>query len=57
MTGDYINTCYNYTQYATPQVAEHGTDSGQKSGYYAAILSGKKDYGLQSVSTAKYFAS
>ena len=41
MTGDYINTCY-YTLYATPQVAEHGMDSGRKSGYYAAILSGKE---------------
>ena len=32
-------------------------DSGQKSGYYAAILSGREDRGLWSVSTAKQFAS
>ena len=29
-------------------------DSAQKSGYYAAILSGKEDHGLWSLSTAKH---
>ena len=33
------------------------TDGGQKSGYYAAILSGKNDSGLWSLSTAEQFAS
>ena len=33
------------------------TDSERNSGYYAAILSGKEDHGLWSVSTAKQFAS
>ena len=32
-------------------------DSGQKSGYYAAILSGKNDHGLWSLSTVEQFAS
>ena len=31
--------------------------SGQKSGYYTAILSGKNDRGLWSVSTAEQFAN
>ena len=32
-------------------------NSGQKSGYYTAILSGKKDHSLQSVTIAKQFVS
>ena len=35
-----------YRPYAIPQVTKRETDSGQKSGYYAAILSGKEDHGL-----------
>ena len=46
-----------YRPYAIPHVTKHITDSGQKSGYYAAILSGKEDRILWSVSTAKHFAS
>ena len=33
------------------------TDGGRKLGYYAAILSGKNDRGLQSLSTVEHFAS
>ena len=33
------------------------TDSERKAGYYAAILSGKNDCGLWSLSTAEQFAS
>ena len=40
-----------------PHVTKCETDSGQKSGYYAAILSGKNDGGLWSVSAAEQFAS
>ena len=43
--------------YAIPNVTKCETDSGQKSGYYVAILSGKEDHGLWSLSTAKHFAS
>ena len=32
-------------------------DSGQKSRYYAAILSGKNDHSIWSVSTAEQFVS
>ena len=32
--------------YAIPHVTKRETDSGRKSGYYAAILSGKEDRGI-----------
>ena len=32
--------------YAIPHVTKRETDSGQKSGYYTAILSGKEDRGI-----------
>ena len=32
-----------YRPYAIPYVTKRETDSGRKSGYYAAILSGKED--------------
>ena len=31
---------------AIPHVTKRETDSGRKSGYYAAILSGKEDRGI-----------
>ena len=37
---------YLYRPYAIPHVTERETDSGRKSGYYAAILSGKEDRGI-----------
>ena len=42
---------------SSPRVTKHKTDSGRKSAYYAAILSGKNDCGLWSLSTAEQFAS
>ena len=41
----------------SPHVAERKTDSGQKSVHYAAILSGKNDSSLWSLSTVEQFAS
>ena len=38
-------------------VTERKTVGGRKSGYYAAILSGKNDRSLRSLSTAEQFAS
>ena len=38
-------------------ITKRETGGGQKFGYYAAILSGKNDHGLQSLSTAEHFAS
>ena len=38
---------------SSPHVAKRETDSGQKVGYYAAILSGKNDH----VSAAEQFVS
>ena len=38
-------------------VTKRETDGGRKSGYYATILSGKNDHGLQSLSTVEQFAS
>ena len=35
-----------YRPYAIPYVTKLETDSGRKSGYYAAILSGKEDRGI-----------
>ena len=35
-----------YRPYAIPHVTKRETDSGRKSGYYAAILSGKEDRGI-----------
>ena len=35
-----------YRPYATPYVTKRETDSERKSGYYAAILSGKEDRGI-----------
>ena len=46
-----------YRPYAIPHVTKRETDSGRKSGYYAAILSGKEDRGKGRLSTAKRFAS
>ena len=43
--------------YALPHITKHKTDTGQKSGYYATIFSGKEDHGLCSISTVKHFAS
>ena len=40
-----------------PHVIKRETDSGRKSGYYAAILSGKEDHGIWRLSTAEHFAS
>ena len=38
-------------------VTKHETENGQKSGYCSAILSGKKDRGLWSISTVEQFVS
>ena len=46
-----------YGPYAIPHVTERKTDSGRKSGYYTAILSGKEDCGPLSVSTANHSVS
>ena len=52
-----IRRC-KYRPYAIPHITKRETDTGQTSGYYAAILSSKEDGGLWSVSTlAKHFAS
>ena len=45
-----------YRPYAIPNVTKHKMDSGWKSGYYTAILSGKEDRSLWRLSTAKHFA-
>ena len=37
---------YKYRPYAIPHVTKRETGSGRKSGYYAAILSGKEDHGI-----------
>ena len=42
---------------SSPHVTKRETDGGRKSGYYDAILSGKNDCGLWSLSTAEQFAS
>ena len=42
---------------AIPHVTKRKTNSGGQSGYYATILSGKKDRGLLRLSTAKHLAS
>ena len=42
---------------SSPHVTKREMDGGQKSRYYAAILSGKNDCGLWSLSTAEQFAS
>ena len=42
---------------SSPCVIKHETDSGRKLAYYAAILSGKNDRGLWSLSTVEQFAS
>ena len=42
--------------YAIPHVTKREMDSGRKSGYYAAILSGKEDRSIWHLSTAKHFA-
>ena len=42
--------------YAIPNITKHKMDSGRKSGYYTAILSGKEDHGLWRLCTAKHFA-
>ena len=38
-------------------ITKRETDGGRKFGYYAAILSGKNDRGLLSLSTTEHFAS
>ena len=43
--------------YAIPHVTKRKTNSGRKSGYYAAILSGKEECGIWRLSTAKHFGS
>ena len=43
--------------YAIPNATKHKTDSGRKSGYYTAILSGKEDRGIWHLSTTKHFVS
>ena len=45
-----------YRPYAIPHVTKCKTDSGRKSGYYTAILSGKEDRSLWSLSIVKHFA-
>ena len=40
-----------------PHVTKHEMDSGQKARYYTAILSGKYDCGLWSISIAEQFTS
>ena len=40
------NSIFYYRPYAIPHVTKRETDSGRKSGYYAAILSGKEDRGI-----------
>ena len=42
---------------SSPHVTKREMASGQKVRYYAAILSGKNDYSLWSVSTAEQFVS
>ena len=42
---------------SSPRVTKREMDSGQKARYYAAILSGKNDSGLWSVSTVEQFVS
>ena len=44
-------------QLTSPPVTECETDSGWKSRYYTAILIGKNDRSLWSVSTAEQFVS
>ena len=48
--GESLGLCYHQSNanrpYAIPHVTKCETDSGQKSGYYAAILSGKEDRGI-----------
>ena len=46
-----------YRPYAILHVTKRETNSGRKSGYYAAILSGKEDCGIWRLSTTKHFAS
>ena len=46
-----------YRPYAIPYVTKRKTNSGRKSGYYAAILSGKEERGIWRLSTAKHFGS
>ena len=42
---------------SSPHITKRETDSGRKAGYYVAILSGKNDRSLWSVSTAEQFVS
>ena len=42
----YVVFLCRYRPYAIPHVTKRETDSGRKSGYYAAILSGKEDRGI-----------
>ena len=42
---------------SSPRVTKHEMDGGRKSAYYVAILSGKNDCGLWSISTVEQFAS
>ena len=53
-----INCPINLMQLtSSPRVTKRKTDSEWKSAYYAAILSGKNDRCLWSLSTAEQFAS
>ena len=49
-------TVYIYRLHAIPDITKCKTDSGRKSRHYAAILSGKDEHSLWSLSTAKHFA-
>ena len=42
---------------SSPHVTKREADGGRKSGYYAAILSGKNDCSLWNLSTVEQFAS
>ena len=45
MLGDSFHAKH-FCELAIPHVTKRETDSGRKSGYYAAILSGKEDRGI-----------
>ena len=52
-----VHVQLEYRPYAIPHVTKRKTDSGRKSGYYAAILSGMEDHGIWHLSTTKHFVS
>ena len=53
----HVHVQLEYRPYAIPHVTKHETDSGRKSRYYAAILSGKEDRDIWHLSIAKHFVS